>query len=320
MLRAAIVVSVSLFAFSALAKESPVQGDENVFVSGGASLQLAAGMAIPSGYYALCMKGSPVCAPSSGRLAKRADGAVRLTKRLAFELVSVNRDVNRRIRPMSDLAQYGVADRWSVSPKAGDCEDYALTKKADLLKAGWPSSALLIALAVTKRGEQHAVLVVRTDHGDFVLDNLVADVRSWTPKLYRWTSIQSPDQEWAWNKVSTKAVMVAAAGPLPDDVPAIEVASNAPAAGLPNTPEPSLSKVAGRLAKNLYERLYAAISSIKVALDEPAAGRRMITDRMVDVSAPFLAADAASPALGRQAALEPSLMAAVPLSAYAAAE
>jgi hypothetical protein len=125
-------------------------------------------------------------------------------------MATVNRAVNRSIRSVSDLAHYGVADRWSVAPKSGDCEDFALTKKARLLNAGWPSSALLLALATTGAGEEHAVLIVRTDRGDFVLDNLRNDIRRWSAGLYRWTAIQSPTDIWSWKQFGRGAVRVAA--------------------------------------------------------------------------------------------------------------
>ena len=181
------------------------------------SIGFGASAAIPVGYYQLCKKQNSVCNPTSGKEARTTSGAVVLTPALAKQLLSVNADVNRSIRPVTDMQQFGVADRWSVSPRRGDCEDYALTKKARLLGKGWPSSALLIALAVTSRGEEHAVLIARTDHGDFVLDNLTSAVRGWTPTLYRWKAVQSPTAEWAWNAITkgrTVEVASNAASPL----------------------------------------------------------------------------------------------------------
>ncbi|MBN8994584.1 MAG: transglutaminase-like cysteine peptidase [Rhizobiales bacterium] len=162
------------------------------------AVTLGAKAAVPAGYYELCRTGNSVCRLSAGTLDRTADGAVRLDRDLYDQLVSVNAKVDRSIRPVADSVSLHVADRWSVSPKAGDCEDFALTKKATLLGYGWPSSALLIALAVTRDGQQHAVLVVRTSNGDFVLDNLVASVRPWRANMYRWKTIQSPSDMWGW--------------------------------------------------------------------------------------------------------------------------
>jgi predicted transglutaminase-like cysteine proteinase len=200
-------------------------GDANTDGSGGLGTALSIGFGrsapIPMGYYQLCKANSSVCVPRSGKDERIAGGAVVLSPALAKELVSVNAEVNRSIRPVTDMQQFRVADRWTVSPrnKRGDCEDYALTKKARLLGKGWPSSALLIALANTWRGEEHAVLIVRTDHGDFVLDNLTSAVRGWTPTLYRWKTVQSPANEWVWNKIEQGAKVQFASRQAPEVAP-----------------------------------------------------------------------------------------------------
>jgi predicted transglutaminase-like cysteine proteinase len=169
----------------------------------------AAKAAVPLGYYQLCKTNNPVCRKIAGRKPQNRDGLVVLDKRLLSELATVNRAVNRSIHSISDVAQYGVADRWSVNPKSGDCEDFALTKKARLLSLGWPSNALLIALANTYAGEEHALLVVRTDRGDFVLDSLRSDIRRWSAGLYRWTAIQSPTDVWSWKQFGRGTIRVA---------------------------------------------------------------------------------------------------------------
>lgn len=149
---------------------------------------------IPIGYYDLCRKGHPVCRLLRGRIARTSDGAVRLNANLLGQLRSTNGEVNRSIRPQRDAF-------WRVGPEAGDCKDYALTKKYRLMSHGWPSSALLIATAFTSGGEEHAVLIARTDRGDFVLDNLALDVRLWSPSLYDWEAIQSPTDQWTWRNI-----------------------------------------------------------------------------------------------------------------------
>jgi predicted transglutaminase-like cysteine proteinase len=150
--------------------------------------------AVPRGYYELCVTVPSVCAQNSADgIAVAPDGAVRATPIVVKTLVRVNRSVNRSIRPRSDFA-----DRWSIDARFGDCEDYVLTKRERLRELGWPSSALLIALVTKLGGGEHAVLVVRTTKGNFVLDNLspmiheVADVR------YEWERIQSSSDPWVW--------------------------------------------------------------------------------------------------------------------------
>ena len=66
---------------------------------------------------------------------------------------------------------------WLVAPHQGDCTDYAVTKRHELLARGWSSHSLLLTEVVVASGEHHLVLVVRTSEGDFVLDNLNAHVR-----------------------------------------------------------------------------------------------------------------------------------------------
>ena len=96
---------------------------------------------------------------------------VTLTKARKAELAKVNREVNRAIRPQEN--PNGVtAEEWLVAPRDGDCNDFAVTKRHELLARGWPSRSLLLAEAVVASGEHHLVLVVRTREDDVVLDNL----------------------------------------------------------------------------------------------------------------------------------------------------
>src|SRR5690606_7936840 len=88
-------------------------------------------------------------------------------------LKRVNARVNAAIQPRND----GGADVWNASATSGDCEDYVLAKRRALIKAGIPASSLRIAYVKTRKGVGHAILVVRTSKGDFVLDNLNKSVR-----------------------------------------------------------------------------------------------------------------------------------------------
>ena len=150
---------------------------------------------VPRGYYDLCRRGSTVCRLQKGGLRVDGGGAVRLTPALVRELEEINRSVNRAIHPVSDAPN---RDTWSVGSRRGDCEDYALTKKRALMGKGWPSSALLIALA-RARGQQHALLIVRTTDGDFALDNLRDKIVGWDRTGYRFEKVQSPREIWTWH-------------------------------------------------------------------------------------------------------------------------
>ena len=114
------------------------------------------------------------------------------------QLAEVNQAVNRRITPERNLL--GLAgERWIISPVAGDCNDYAVTKRYELLARGWPSRTLLLAEVVTRWGEHHLVLVIRATDGDYVLDNLHSSVRPWSTTPYKWVRIQTPANPRFWS-------------------------------------------------------------------------------------------------------------------------
>ena len=88
------------------------------------------------------------------------------------DLTRINKWVNDTVQPMTDLEHWGVVERWSYPDDGyGDCEDYVLLKRRMLMQAGWPRQALLITVVRDKRGDGHAVLTVKTDQGEFILDN-----------------------------------------------------------------------------------------------------------------------------------------------------
>ncbi len=112
-------------------------------------------------------------------------------------LNKVNQTVNRDVKKASDLDLYGQPEYWSL-PRLidgklyGDCEDYALEKRRQLITAGVPESALSLAVAVTARGESHAVLMISLKSGDWVLDNLTPWATPWEDLNYRWVERQVP--------------------------------------------------------------------------------------------------------------------------------
>jgi len=116
------------------------------------------------------------------------------------ELLEVNAGVNRSIVPERNLL--GLAgEKWLIAPASGDCNDYAVTKRHQLLARGWPSRTLLLAEVVTHWGEHHLVVVVRTKEGDYVLDNLNVDIRPWSKAPYQWVRIQSPRNPKWWSTI-----------------------------------------------------------------------------------------------------------------------
>jgi predicted transglutaminase-like cysteine proteinase len=122
-----------------------------------------------------------------------------LTAKAWKDLVRVNNSVNEAIRPATDLEHWGVAERWDYPTDGrGDCEDYVLLKRRMLMQAGWPRQALLITVVRDKQGDGHAVLTVKTDRGEFILDNQDEDIRLWSETGYRFVKRQSQSDPNVW--------------------------------------------------------------------------------------------------------------------------
>jgi predicted transglutaminase-like cysteine proteinase len=128
--------------------------------------------------------------------------AVVVTSALWRQMNTVNREINRAIRPRSDADEYGVEDYWALpledGRRYGDCEDYALEKRHALRRLGYPEKALSLALVQNIHGQSHAVLLVNTDRGEVVLDSLSPWVVSWRDTGYIWTMRQSPFHPEVW--------------------------------------------------------------------------------------------------------------------------
>ncbi|WP_082653549.1 transglutaminase-like cysteine peptidase [Aureimonas sp. AU22] len=113
-------------------------------------------------------------------------------------VTEINRSVNRSIRPVNDKG----GDIWQANVAAGDCEEFALTKRERLLKMGLPASALRMAVATTASGEGHAVLVVSTPSGDFVLDNRLDRILLWHQTDLTFLKIASSEDPRLWHRLA----------------------------------------------------------------------------------------------------------------------
>jgi len=115
------------------------------------------------------------------------------------QLVRINRDVNDEIEPISDLEHWGTLEKWSFPTDGkGDCEDYVIEKRKRLIQAGWPRQSLLITVVRDKKGDGHAVLTVKTDRGDFVLDNQESRIKGWVETGYKFVKRQSEVHPNKW--------------------------------------------------------------------------------------------------------------------------
>lgn len=147
----------------------------------------------PFGHTVFCMRYPDDCERSgSSRLV--ADPRARHA-----ELDSVNRLVNASIAPVKREVAFD--DKWLVAPLQGNCHDYAVTKRHDLLKMGWPSSSLRLAEVTLNTGEHHLILLADIEDEPFILDNLDPDVLSLalTKSGYYWNRIESPDDPKFWS-------------------------------------------------------------------------------------------------------------------------
>jgi predicted transglutaminase-like cysteine proteinase len=100
---------------------------------------------------------------------------------------------------MTDLDHWGVVEKWSYPDDGyGDCEDYVLLKRRLLMEAGWPREALLITVVRDRKGEGHAVLTVKTDKGEFILDNQNEEIVLWSETGYRFVKRQSQSDPNVW--------------------------------------------------------------------------------------------------------------------------
>ncbi len=131
-----------------------------------------------------------------------ARAVLTLDDRTMAELTSVNHAVNTAITPEDDKTHYGRDDFWTIPTDGrGDCEDYALTKRKELLEAGLPASALRLAVVYSIKTALHAVLTVSTDKGDLVLDNISDAIVPWNVTDFTWIMVQDKADPMVWDSL-----------------------------------------------------------------------------------------------------------------------
>jgi predicted transglutaminase-like cysteine proteinase len=148
----------------------------------------------PIGWVEFCVEYDPECKtkPSMAR-------DVVLSADAWKDLQRINLWVNSHVKPMTDMDHWGVVERWNYPDDGyGDCEDFALQKRKMLMQAGWPREALLMTVVRDKNGDGHAILTVKTDKGEFILDNQTDEVLLWTDTGYRFVKRQSQSDPNAW--------------------------------------------------------------------------------------------------------------------------
>ena len=129
---------------------------------------------------------------------------IELTPSALKDIERIDRQVNAAITPETDMDHWGVVDRWDYPADGrGDCEDYALLKRKILIHQGYPRQALLITVVKDLEGDGHAILTVKTSHGEFVLDNLNDRVMAWADTGYKFVKRQSQGDPNVWESIGT---------------------------------------------------------------------------------------------------------------------
>jgi predicted transglutaminase-like cysteine proteinase len=149
---------------------------------------------VPYGWVEFCQRYVAECVEEV-----RAPRDIELTAVAWRMIVSINKDVNAAVAPLSDKDHWGEIDSWDYpQDMKGDCEDYALLKRRMLIDAGLPREALLLTVVKEANGDGHSVLTLRTDRGDYILDNLSEEVKPWTKTPYRFVKRQSQENQNIW--------------------------------------------------------------------------------------------------------------------------
>jgi predicted transglutaminase-like cysteine proteinase len=161
---------------------------------------------VPYGWVDFCQRQPQEC--SQPTLAARD---VALNASTWKALNRVNREVNAAIEPISNFDHWGtMLDHWDYPTDGkGDCKIYALQKRRLLIEAGFPRQALLMTIVRDLEGNGHAILTVKTDRGDFILDNLTDTIRPWTDTGYRFLKRQSQQDPNVWLSIQGVAPAVA---------------------------------------------------------------------------------------------------------------
>lgn len=177
--------------FSALASPALAKQSSHMKITGLTSQ--------PIGHHNYCKQYPSDCSIKSNNTT-----APKLTRERWKQMVEVNNFSNSTIKPVTDLEFYNTEEHWAYPKSYGDCEDYVLMKRHMLIQQGWPPSALLITVVRQPNGEGHAVLTVRTDRADYILDNLNNKILQWNETEYTYLKRQSVNFSGHWANIKDK--------------------------------------------------------------------------------------------------------------------
>jgi predicted transglutaminase-like cysteine proteinase len=151
----------------------------------------------PVGHYEFCRELPRECRQKTPNRAP-----TELTRRLWAAMIEINNTVNVTVTPRTDMEMWGREERWSYPSGQGDCEDYALEKRRQLMALGVPAGDLLMTVVRQPNGDGHAVLTMRTSRGDFILDNLEPRILAWSETEYTFLKRQSALNSGVWVQIN----------------------------------------------------------------------------------------------------------------------
>ena len=154
----------------------------------------------PNGFSDVCVRYDWACT-RSGRATSTGREVLTIAQ-------TVNTIINRQTREVTDEVQYNRSEYWALpTARGGDCEDFALAKKQALISKGIAAEKLLIATVLDRRNNPHAVLVLRIDAGDYILDNVTNRILGWQETGYTFLRMQNPDSPSQWLAVLAGGVL-----------------------------------------------------------------------------------------------------------------
>jgi predicted transglutaminase-like cysteine proteinase len=193
---AIIGIAAAQFVSHSFLEESSIHAQTVAFIPAAKQPILAGGKAKPTaGWMKFCEK-----LPAECEINPAEPETITLTSDVWHTLVSVNKQVNAKVKPRTDKAHWGVEDRWDYPDDGyGDCEDYQILKRKRLVEEGLPHRAMRMTVVIDEEGLGHAVMMVRTDRGDFILDNKRNAVLPWSQTGYVYIKREgSTGSEWAY--------------------------------------------------------------------------------------------------------------------------
>jgi len=207
MSKRAAIFALAIGTFLALPVLADARETMQASGAGNAGVPIEQGSASPiAGWVDFCRQHPQEC-----RVDMSEAAIITLTRDNWALINEINRAVNGEIIARTDMELYGTPDHWTFPDSGyGDCEDYQLLKRKRLADAGLSRRAMRMTVVIDEQGEGHAVLMVRTDRGDFILDNVTDEVVSWHETPYVYVSRES-QHATAWTSLGHTSAPTATA-------------------------------------------------------------------------------------------------------------